>query len=74
MDIRIKDINKQIDELKNQGQNPKLLIVGYKTYANLMSEEKFADKISKDEKTPMIRYYKGLKVKIVTEKRYFELK
>lgn len=74
MDIRIKDINKQIDELKNQGHDPKLLIVGYKTYANLMSEEKFADKISKDENTPMLRYYKGLKVKIVTEKRYFELK
>ena len=71
MEISIKDINKQIDEFKKQGAEPKVLIIGYKTYANLMSEDKFAEKISKDDKDPMIRYYKGIKVKIVTEKRYF---
>ncbi len=71
MEINIKDINKQIDEFKKQGAEPKALIIGYKTYANLMGEDKFAEKISKDDKDPMIRYYKGIKVKIVTEKRYF---
>ena len=71
MEISIKDINKQIDEFKKQGAEPKVLIIGYKTNANLMGEDKFAEKISKDDKDPMIRYYKGIKVKIVTEKRYF---
>lgn len=74
MNYSIKDVNKKIDDLKKEGHDVKSLLVGYKTYARLMSEEKFAEKITKDQKDPMIRYYKGLKVKIVTEKNYFELK
>lgn len=74
MGISIKEINKQIDELKHQGEDPKSLVIGYKTYANLMNEDKFAEKITKDPEDPMIRYYKGIRVKIVTEKRYFSVK
>ncbi|WP_374668493.1 hypothetical protein [Acinetobacter sp.] len=74
MNYSVKEINKKIDTFKQSGNEPKELIVGYKTYAHLMSEDKFADKISKDQIDPMIRYYKGLKVKIVTEKKYFEVK
>lgn len=38
-----------------------------------MKESKFLDKISKDANDPMIRYYKEIKIKIVTEKHFFEI-
>lgn len=38
-----------------------------------MKENKFLDKISKDANDPMIRYYKEIKIKIVTEKHFFEI-
>ncbi|CAM4330751.1 hypothetical protein [Acinetobacter pragensis] len=74
MNISIKEINKKIDEFKKDRAEPQALVMGYKTYSKFMREDKFADQITKDNKDPMIRYYKGIQVKIVTEKHYFELK
>ncbi len=74
MDLSVKEINKQIDEFKKGGNEPKALVIGYKTYARLMSENKFSDKVTKDSSDPLIRYYKNIKLKIVTEKYYFEVR
>ena len=73
MDISLKSVNKQINSFIEAGKQPELLIIGYKTYASLMSEDRFEDKITKDETDPMIRYYKGIKIQMVTEKHYFEI-
>ena len=74
MDTNLKELNKLIEEFEKDGQEPKKLIIGYKTYASLMSDNKFADKVTKDSKDMMVRYYKGIKIKMVTEKHYLEIK
>ena len=73
MGISVKDINKQIDRFAETGAKPQLLIIGYRTYAALMSEDKFTDKITKDNNDPMVRYYKGIKIQMVTEKHHFDI-
>jgi len=72
MSINLKELNKQIADFK-ENKEPQKLIIGYKTYSKLMKESKFLDKISKDANDPMIRYYKEIKIKIVTEKHFFEI-
>jgi len=72
MGINLKELNKQIDDFK-EIKDPQRLIIGYKTYSKLMKENKFLDKIRKDANDPMIRYYKEIKIKIVTEKHFFEI-
>ena len=72
MGIDLKELNKQIDDFK-ESKDPQRLVSGYKTYSKLMKENKFLDKISKDVNDPMIRYYKEIKIKIVTEKHFFEI-
>lgn len=74
MEISVKQINKRIDEFQEAGKKAETLKIGYKTYAKLMNEDKFADLLKKDVNDPMIRYYKDIKIKLVTEKHHFEVK
>ena len=74
MNISIQDVNKNIDEFKKCGMNPETLAIGYSTYAHLLNEAKFADEISRDNKDPMIRYCKEIKLKVITKKHYFAVK
>lgn len=71
--ISVKDVKKQLDQFIETNQKPKLLVIGYRTYSALMSEDKFADSVVKDNKDHLIRYYKGIEIKVVTEKHYFEV-
>ena len=71
MSISIQDVNKNIDEFKKCGMNPETLAIGYSTYAHLLNEEKCADEISRDNKDPMIRYCKGIKLKSYYQKTLF---
>lgn len=73
MELSLKEFKKRIEALKSIGKEPSRIIIGYKTYANLMKEEKFVCHISKDLNDPMVRYYKGIKIKMVTEKHYLEI-
>ncbi|WP_111860622.1 hypothetical protein [Acinetobacter sp. CFCC 10889] len=74
MGINLKEFNKRIEEFKSTGEEPTEIVVGYKTYSKLMKEEKFIDHLSKDQNDPMVRYYKGIKIKMITEKHYVEIK
>ncbi|EPO8910213.1 hypothetical protein ACUIIU_003426, partial [Acinetobacter baumannii] len=71
--MKLKELNNLIDDFKSNGKNPKKVIIGYKDYAALMENEKFQDRLTKDSKDPMIRYYKGIKIKMVTEKYHLEI-
>ncbi|MDE4040748.1 hypothetical protein SLJ62_02185 [Acinetobacter pittii] len=73
MGMTLKELNKQIDDFKSSGKDPKKLVIGYKTFAVLMENDKFLDKIEKDKDDPMVRYYKGIKIKMVTEKHHLEI-
>jgi len=74
MEISVKKVNKRIEEFLETGTKPKVLEIGYKTYAKLMNEDKFAEALKKDPKDPMARFYRDIKIKMVTEKHYFEVK
>lgn len=74
MEISVKKVNKRIEEFLESGQKPKTIEIGYKTYAKLMHEDKFANALKKDATNPMLRFYKDIKIKMVTEKHYFEVK
>ncbi|MDS7927892.1 hypothetical protein RMB03_00460 [Acinetobacter sp. V91_7] len=73
MDIRLKELDKRIDEFKKSGEEIKKLVLGYRTYSALLDEAQFADRITRDKKDPMIRYYNGIKIKMVKEKHYFKI-
>ncbi|MHA3892093.1 hypothetical protein [Acinetobacter sp. GXMZU3951] len=72
-DLTVKKINKQIEEFTQNGKAPSSLIFGYKTYAMLMQDDKFADQIQKGQEEPKTRYYKKLKITLVTDKHYFQV-
>ena len=72
--ISVKQINKRIDEFQESSKKASTLEIGYKTYAKLMNEDKFADALKKDPNNTMVRYYKDIKIKLVTEKHHFEVK
>lgn len=74
MEISVKQVNKRIDEFQESSKKASTLEIGYKTYAKLMNEDKFADALKKDPNNTMVRYYKDIKIKLVTEKHYFEVK
>ena len=74
MQVGLKELKKAIEEFQTTGVEPTKLIIGYKTYSRLMKEDKFIDHLSKDQLDPMVRYYKGIKIKMVTEKHYLEVK
>jgi hypothetical protein len=73
-DLSVKKINKQIDEFTQSGKIPSELVFGYKTYAVLMQDDKFADQIMKGTENPIVRFYKKLKITLVTDKHYFQVK
>ncbi|NUG24644.1 hypothetical protein, partial [Acinetobacter lactucae] len=44
-DLTAKKVNKLVEEFRQAGKEPEKLIIGYKTYARLMTEDKFAEKV-----------------------------
>lgn len=74
MNISVKEINKYIENFKTDGNSPSLLIIGYITYSKLMKDANFHEHVTKDIKDPMIRYYRGIEIKMVTKKYHFEIR
>lgn len=69
-DINVKKVNKLIADFEQIGNKAEVLEIGYKTYAVLMAEERFSDKVSKSKEL----LYKRIKIKLITEKYHFEVK
>ena len=73
-DLTAKKVNKLLEEFRQTGKEPEKLVIGYKTYARLMAEDKFAEKVVPSLEDSKERLFKNLKIKLVTEKHYFEIK
>lgn len=73
MDLGFKGFVKVIEKFNEQGKEPRKIIVGYKTYSNLMKDEKFIKHISTDVNDTMKRYFKRIEIQIVPEKRYLQI-
>ena len=71
-DLTAKKVSKLIEEFRQTGKEPEKLVIGYKTYARLMADDKFAEKVPSLENSKD-RLYKNLKIKLITEKHYFEV-
>lgn len=73
MNISVKEINKKLEDFKEAGNNPSLIVIGYMTYSKLMKDAKFSDQVTKDVNDPLVRYYQGVEIRMVTKKHYFEI-
>lgn len=73
MSISVKEMNKKLEDFKEAGNSPILIIIGYMTYSKLMKDEKFSDHVTKDVNDPLVRYYQGIEIRMVTKKHYFEI-
>ncbi|MFH7767180.1 hypothetical protein [Acinetobacter sp. BSP-28] len=73
-DISAKKINKLIEQFEEEGNKVEALEIGYKTYAILMSDQKFADKVTKSAENAQGRLYKKIKIKLIPEKHHFKIK
>ena len=73
MSISVKEINKKLEDFKEAGNSPSLIIIGYMTYSKLMKDAKFSDQVTKDVNGPLVRYYQGVEIRMVTKKHYFEI-
>lgn len=61
--MTLKELNKQIDDFKSTGKDPKKLVIGYKTFAILMENDQFPDKTEKDKEDQWSVITKGSKSK-----------
>ena len=73
-DISVKKINKLIEQFEEEGNKTQALEIGYKTYAMLMSDQKFSDKVTKSAENSEERLYKSIKIKLIPEKHHFKIK
>ena len=73
MGISVKEMNKKLEDFKEAGNSPSLIIIGYMTYSKLMKDENFSDHVTKDVNDPLVRYYQGIEIRMVTKKHYFEI-
>ncbi len=61
-DLTAKKVSKLIEEFKQTGKEPEKLVIGYKTYARLMADDKFAEKVVPSLENAKDRLYKNLKI------------
>lgn len=69
-EVSVKYINKMIDQAVEAGKNPSKLLLGYKTFPLLLNDEKFQKDLSSTGKN---KFYKKLKIKLVTEKDFCDI-
>lgn len=72
-DFNTDAVNQLIEESKQQGKTPTKIEIGFKTYARLVEDDQFYAHVTKSEDSKS-RLYKGIKIKLVTEKYYLKLK
>ncbi|AXQ22594.1 hypothetical protein BEN71_11145 [Acinetobacter wuhouensis] len=72
MGISLKEIDMRIDAFR-ETKEPSRILIGYKTYSKLMKENRFLDQLSKNSNDPMVRYYQGIEIRMITEKHFFDI-
>lgn len=72
MGINLVKLNLEIEKLK-QFNKPKKLVVGYLTFSKLIKNDEFFKELTNNIANPMAKYYRGLKVVVVTEKYFFSI-
>lgn len=71
--INTDTVNQRIEEFLKLGKTPSKLEIGFKTYARLVEDDQFYVHVTKSDDSKS-RMYKGIKIKLVTEKYHLKLK
>ena len=65
--LDLKHLDKQIDEFEKKKKKIKKMRIGYKLFAHLMGDEKFAHHVSESALNPDKRSYRKVKIKISSD-------
>ncbi|MFM7810780.1 MAG: hypothetical protein ACKO7M_03320 [Acinetobacter junii] len=60
--------------LNRNGQYPSRIILGYKTYTELMNQKKFSDELKNSAIEPNKRKYRKIKIKLTQDDHQLELR
>ncbi|WP_445116094.1 hypothetical protein [Acinetobacter sp. WZC-1] len=66
-------LQKAIESFSSKGNQPNRILIGYKTFARLKREDKFALSLEGVEGKALERTFRNIKIKIVPEKHYLEI-
>lgn len=72
-DVKLKDLEDLLEEAKDKKKIEKILL-GYKTYACLMTDSNFHDEVSNSALDQAKRKYKKHKIKVTQDEYQMELK
>ncbi|KAA8735423.1 hypothetical protein F4V57_01075 [Acinetobacter qingfengensis] len=67
MHVKIEMLNQLIKDALQNGDKPEKLLIGYKAYADLMSNPKFSEEVTNSALNPEKRKYKKIKIKITQD-------
>ena len=65
--LDLKHLDKQLDEFEKKKKKIKKMRIGYKLFAHLMGDEKFAHHVSESALNPDKRNYRKVKIKITSD-------
>ena len=65
--LDLKHLDKQLDEFEKKKKKIKKMRIGYKLFAHLMGDEKFAHHVSESALNPDKRSYRKVKIKITSD-------
>ena len=65
--LDLKHLDKQLDEFEKKKKKIKKMRIGYKLFAHLMGDEKFAHHVSESALNPDQRSYRKVTIKITSD-------
>lgn len=73
-DISVENLNKMIKAFKkSKDKSPQKIYIGYRAYAHLMRDQKFAQEVMDSSLNPEKRKYKQIKIKVTQNDEQLEI-
>ncbi len=72
--LTVKKLDDTLNELAVNNKKPEKILIGYKAYADLMSDRKFFEEIAGSAMDPNKRKYKKIKIKVTQDEYQLEVK
>ena len=72
--INIKKLDRLVSDALAKNQTPEKILLGYKTYGELMKDRKFFEDVAGSAMDPNKRTYKKIKIRVTQDDYQFEIK
>lgn len=72
--INVKKLDKLIGDMVSKNQTPEKILIGYKTYGELMKDRKFFEEVVGSAMEPNKRKYKKIKIRVTQDDYQLEVK